>query len=241
MEPRTDADPPAALGRRRVLRRSVHTEHAMTAARPRLRGWSHLVAALLTAPAALWWTLGTPSGTPRVAVAAFSGGMAAMFVCSALLHLRPWPPGLYERLLRVDHTGIFLAISGTGVALGLLGLEGWPATLLVTVSAVGAALGITAEWLPFAPPRGFSNTVYLTLGWLPVVLLPWLWSTSGPAAVGLLLLGGAMYTVGAVVVGLRRPNVAPAWFGYHELFHVLVITAALTHAVLVQRLVERVS
>jgi hemolysin III len=224
-----------------VLRRSHHTELAMVAARPRLRGWSHLAAAVLTLPLATWWVVTTPPGTTRLAVASFGGGMAVMFVGSSLLHLRPWPPHAYERLLRFDHTGIFLAISGTGVALGLLGLEGWASVTLVTVCLVGAVAGITAEWLPFAPPRGFSNTVYLTLGWSPVALLPWLWATSGPEAVGLLLLGGAMYTVGAVIVGLRRPDISPGWFGYHELFHVLVIAAAATHAVLIQRLVDRVS
>jgi hemolysin III len=223
-----------------VLRRSVHTELAMASTRPRLRGQTHLVAAVLTLPLAAAWTVASPAGTPRFAVGAFGGGMAVMFVCSALLHLRPWPPHAYERFLRLDHTGIFLAISGTGVALGLLGLDGWPSVTLVTVSLVGAVAGITAEWLPFAPPRGFSNTVYLTMGWLPVVLLPWLWATSGPATVALLLLGGAMYTVGAVIVGLRRPDLAPGWFGYHELFHVLVIAAAATHGVMIQRLVERV-
>jgi hemolysin III len=222
-----------------VLRRSIHTELAMAAPRPRLRGRSHLVAALLMLPAAGWWAAVTPPGAPRVAVAAFGGGMAVMFTCSALLHLTSWPPDTYERLLRLDHTGIFLAISGTGVAIGLLGLEGWPSVAMLSVAVVGAALGITAEWLPFAPPRGFSNTVYLTMGWLPVLLVPWLWSTSGPSAVALLLLGGAMYTVGAVVVGLRRPDLAPGWFGYHELFHVLVIAAAATHGLLVHQLVGR--
>jgi hemolysin III len=232
------SDDPAA--RRAVLRRSLHTELAMAATRPRLRGWSHLAAAVLTLPLVSWWVTVTPGGVARVAVASFGGGMAVMFVCSALLHLKPWPPHTYERLLRLDHTGIFLAITGTGVAIGLLGLEGWASVTLVTVCLSGAVAGITAEWLPFAPPRGFSNTVYLTLGWSPVALLPWLWSTSGATAVGLLLVGGAMYTVGAVIVGLRRPDLAPTWFGYHELFHVLVIAAAVTHAVLVQHLVDQV-
>jgi hemolysin III len=241
MEPGATPPEGSPAQRRAVLRRSLHTELAMAAARPRLRGRTHLVAAVLTLPLAAWWVATTPAGTSRVAVAAFGGGMAVMFVCSALLHLRPWPPHAYERFLRLDHSGIFLAISGTGVAIGLLGLEGRPSVVLVTVCLVGAVAGITAEWLPFAPPRGFSNTVYLTLGWSPVLLLPWLWSTSGPAAVALLLAGGAMYTVGAVIVGLRRPDIAPGWFGYHELFHVLVIAAAGTHAVLVQSLVDRVS
>jgi hemolysin III len=241
LPPTSDAEqPPASTDpRRAVLRRSVHTELALASPRPRLRGWSHLGAAVLTLPLVAWWVASVPAGTPRWAVGAFGGGMAVMFVCSALLHLTTWSPRWHERLLRVDHTGIFLAIAGTGVAIALLGLTGWPSVALLVVALGGAVAGITAEWLPFAPPRGFSNTVYLTMGWLPVLLLPWLWTTSGATAVGLLLLGGAFYTVGAVVVGLRRPDLAPGWFGYHELFHVLVIAAAVTHAMLVHHLVAR--
>jgi hemolysin III len=217
------------------LQRSVNTERALTLPRPRLRGRSHLLAAIITVPGAVAWTIVAPSGG-RVAVAAFGFGMAAMFTLSALLHLKRWDAGTYERLFRLDHTGIYLAIGGTGVAVALLGLDGWPRHVLLTVALIGVALGIVVEWLPFAPPRGFSNTVYITLGWVPVVLLPWLWFQAGPLTVILLIVGGVLYTSGAVMLALRRPDPVPRWFGYHELWHALVIVAVGIHATMLLRL-----
>lgn len=201
--------------------------------RPRLRGVSHLAAAIMVVPLAPLWVVATDGMRPRLAIAAFAFGIAAMFSCSATLHLRHWSAGAYERLFRLDHSGIYLAIGGTGVAVGSLGLSGWPGRILVAASLVGAGLGILIEWLPFAPPRGFSNAVYLSFGWLPIVLLPWLWLRSGWLAVVLLLVGGVLYTSGAIIVGMRRPDPAPRWFGYHEIFHVLVIAAAAAHGTMV--------
>jgi hemolysin III len=222
------------------LQRSVNTERALTLPRPRLRGRSHLLAAIITVPGAVAWTIVAPSGG-RVAVAAFGFGMAAMFTLSALLHLKRWDAGTYERLFRLDHTGIYLAIGGTGVAMAVLGLEGWASWVLLVGMVVGSMIGIVVEWLPFAPPKGFNSAVYLTIGWLPVALLPWLWFSAGPVVVGLLLLGGVLYTVGATVVGLRRPDPSPTWFGYHEVFHLLVIAAVVAHAVMIEVLLRRVA
>lgn len=160
-----------------------------------------------------------------------------MFSASALLHLRRWSAETYERLLRLDHTGIYCAIVGTAVAVAMLGLDGWPSVVLLVAALTGGTIGVVAEWMPFAPPRGFSNTVYLTLGWIPIMLLPWLWATSGPVVVTLLFSGGVIYTVGAVIVGARRPDPNPWWFGYHEVFHLLVIIAVGLHAAMMMRLV----
>jgi hemolysin III len=220
------------------LQRSLHTERALTLPRPRFRGTSHLVAALLTVPAAIVWIVVTSGVRERLAVAAFGLGIAAMFTCSALLHLRRWSPIVNERFFRLDHTGIYLAIGGTGVALGALGFDGAAGEVLLVAAIVGTAIGIVVEWLPFAPPRGFSNTVYLTLGWLPMLLLPWLWLASGTPVVALLLAGGVLYTAGAVIVAVRRPDPSPAWFGYHEVFHLLVIGAVACHAAMVALLLR---
>lgn len=180
-----------------------------------------------------------PHGRARAAVAAFALGIAIMFTCSALLHLRGWSLATYERLLRLDHTGIYLAIGGTGLALGLLGLDGWPRRILVAGAAIGMAIGIVVEWLPFAAPRGFNQAVYLSFGWVPLVLLPWLWQTSGVLVVVLLGIGGVFYTSGAIIVAMRRPDPLPHWFGYHEIFHVLVIAAVVSHGAMLAVLVER--
>jgi hemolysin III len=228
-------DPTAA--QRAILQRSVNTERALASPRPRLRGTSHLVAAVVVPPLAVTAVVLAPDTRSRLALGVFGLGMAVMFACSALLHLRRWDATTYERLFRLDHSGIYAAIGGTGVALALLGLSGWPARVLFTVAVVGVGLGVLVEWLPFAPPKGFNNAVYLTLGWVPVALLPWLWWSAGPVTVGLLLVGGLLYTVGATIVGLRRPDPSPEWFGYHEVFHLLVILAVATHAVMLVRLV----
>lgn len=224
------------MSERPILQRSVNTDRALSQPRPRLRGRSHLLAALLGVPVTAVWIAAAPPGRARFAVAAFTVGMLTMFTLSALLHLRRWRAETYERLFRLDHSGIYLAMGGTGIALGLVGLEGWPAQVLIGGSIAGVVVGVAVEWLPFAPPKGFNNAVYLALGWVPVALLPWLWTTSGPVTVGLLLFGGVLYTLGAAAVGLRRPDPWPAWFGYHEVFHLLVIAAVIVHGVMIARL-----
>lgn len=217
----------------------MNTDRALTLPRPRLRGWSHRVAAVVAVPGAVLWLSAAPSARAAVGLASFGLGIAAMFTFSALLHLRPWHPATYERLFRLDHTGIYLAIGGTGVALALLGLSGWPSVVLLITSTVGVGLGILLEWLPFAPPAGLHNAIYLSIGWIPMILLPWLWMQSGVLVVGLLLGGGVLYTVGAVIVGLRRPDPSPRWFGYHEVFHLLVIGAVAAHATMIAVLTNR--
>jgi hemolysin III len=225
------------VSERPILERSINTERALTLPRPRLRGRSHLLAALVAIPGSILWIVLAPAGA-RLGVAAFGLGMAAMFTCSALLHLTRWDAHTYERFFRLDHTGIYLAIGGTGIGMALLGLDGWPRAVLLVGMAVGSLVGITVEWLPFAPPRGFNHAVYLTLGWLPVLLLPWLWTMAGAMTVVLLLAGGILYTVGAVVVGTRRPDPWPTVFGYHEIWHLFVIAAAAVHGVMLARLIE---
>jgi hemolysin III len=222
---------------RTYLKRSYNTEYAMAAPRPRLRGRSHLVAGVIALPLAVASTLRAPSGGVRFAVASFAFGVTIMLLCSALLHLRRWDAMMHERLLRLDHSGIYCAIGGSTAAIATLGLDSWPRRVLLLGTLIGSMIGIVLEWLPFAPPRGLSNTVYLTLGWLPILLLPWIWMSAGPQVVVLIIAGGVLYTSGAIIVALRRPDLMPSWFGYHELFHLLVIAAVLLHAWAVRILV----
>lgn len=224
---------------RTILRRSLNTEHALVAPRPRWRGLSHRFAAMVTLPLGVAAVVVAEASRTRLALAAFWGGITAMLAFSATLHWRRWDARTYERLFRLDHTGIYLAIGGTGIAVALLGLPGWAGRLLLVGALVGTGVGILLEWMPFAPPRGLSNSVYLTLGWLPILLLPWLARWSGWAVVVLLVVGGVLYTSGAIIVALRRPDPVPATFGYHELFHALVIAAAGCHAAMVTVLASR--
>jgi hemolysin III len=223
------------------LKRSFNTEYAIAAPRPRLRGRSHLVAGVVALPLAIAATAQAPRGEVRFAVASFAFGVTIMLLCSALLHLRRWDAMVHERLLRLDHSGIYCAIGGSTAAIAILALDGWPRDVLLAGTLLGSIVGIILEWLPFAPPRGLANTVYLTLGWLPILLLPWIWMSAGPLVVVLIIAGGVLYTSGAIIVALRRPDVMPGWFGYHELFHILVIGAVLLHAWAVGRLFVQVT
>jgi len=212
------------------LKRSLNTEIAVSAPRPALRGRSHLLAAIVAWPVGIVAVIGAAPGAERLAVASFAFGAAIMFTCSALLHFRRWDAFMHERLFRLDHSGIYCTIGGTTAAIALLGLDGWLQQALLVGAGIGTGVGIVLEWLPFAPPRGLSNTVYITLGWLPILVLPWLWVGSGALVVLLIVAGGVLYTSGAIIVAVRRPDLMPGWFGYHELFHVFVIIAVLLHA-----------
>jgi len=212
------------------LQRSINTELAVVAPRPRLRGRSHLAGFLIALPASIVWGAVAPPGAVRAGILSFALGVTVMLGCSALLHLRRWDMTMHERLLRLDHTGIYCAIGGSAAGIAQLALTGWPRAAMLTGAIVGSLIGVVLEWLPFAAPRGLSNTVYITLGWLPVVLLPWVWVAAGPLVVGLIVAGGVLYTSGAVIVALRRPDLLPGWFGYHELFHLLVLAAVGLHA-----------
>lgn len=211
----------------------------MTLPRPRLRGRSHLLAAVVMLPLTAAWIAAVPAGVSRTGIATFMLGMTVMLTISATLHFRSWSPAWYERLFRLDHSGIHLAIGGTGVALSLIGLTGWPQRVLLAIAIGGPVLGILVEWLPFPPPRGFNVALYLTLGWTPVGLLPWIYLQTGFAPTMLLILGGVLYTVGAVVVATHRPNPSPRWFGYHEIFHLFVLAAIATHALMFHLLIHR--
>lgn len=180
-------------------------------------------------PAAVLLTLEAPTLRSRLAVAVFGACIATMFGVSATVHLRRWSPAVTEILFRADHTAIFLAIAGTATPIALLGLSGTAGTVLLWVMWTTAALGIAIVWWPRATPHGFATSVFITMGSAPVVLLPQLLARTGWGAVALLLGGGALYIAGAVIVALRRPDPDPQRFGYHEIWHLMVIAAVLLH------------
>jgi hemolysin III len=129
---------------------------------------------------------------------------------------------------RLDHSAIFLLIAGTFTPLCLLLGDGRARTLLAVVW-VGAGLGILRALLWPRAPRAVATVLYVLLGWAAVPLVPAMWRTLGPVSLLLLATGGLLYTVGAVIYAARRPDPFPRVFGYHEVFHLLVIAAAGLH------------
>ncbi len=219
------------MARRPVFERSHHAERALNGPRPRWRGRTHRIAALLSVPAGAWLVATAPGGTPRWACAAFAFGTFAMFAASATYHWRRWSPHTTEVLLRLDHTGIYLAVGGTATAFAVLGLPPDTARVTTIVAWSVVAVGLVVEWLPRANPPGLTNGFYLAIGWGSVLVVPLLWRHAGPLAVVLLLAGGVLYTVGVVIVSRQRPDPVPGVFGYHEVWHALVIGAVTLHYV----------
>lgn len=169
--------------------------------------------------------VGADGVSGHAAAAVFAGSVAACFGISALYHRVTWTARLRLWMRRLDHAGIYLLIVGTYTPVCLLVLSGvWRVSVLVFVS-VGACVGIAVKFLWADSPKWVAAGLALALGWAAVPILPQLATRLNPAAVALLGAGGIAYTAGAIVYARRRPNPAPAVFGYHELFHALTIVA----------------
>ena len=196
-----------------------------SAERPRFRGVSHRIAFFLTLPLAALLALEVDTTAGRVAAIAFGASVAAMFGASALYHTVTWPDAKRRWLRRLDHAGIYALIAGTYTPVGLLVLTGnWQLAVLGIVW-VGAATAIALKFLWVDGPKWLSAAIGIALGWVAVVVFPQILDRVGIVGSLLVLAGGIAYTAGAVVYALRRPDPSPAVFGYHEVFHALVIVA----------------
>jgi hemolysin III len=167
--------------------------------------------------------LGADGSRSRLAAGVFGGSVAVCFGASALYHRVTWTPGVRLWMRRVDHAGVYLLIAGTYTPVCLLVLQGaWRPVVLAVIWA-GAVAAIVSKFVWVAAPKWVAAATGLALGWVAVVVLPQLVGRLHPAALTLLVIGGLAYSLGAVIYALRRPDPAPAVFGYHELFHALTI------------------
>jgi hemolysin III len=199
------------------------------AARPRLRGVSHLIAFGLSAVAGGFLIAGASGVIGRLAAAVFGTTVATMFGASALYHRVRWGTAAKRWMRRVDHAGIYLLIGGSYTPFALFALDGaWQIGVLAAAWA-GVALGIALRFAWVDAPGWLSATIALSLGWISIVALPEAFGGLGLGAFGLLLAGGLLYSLGGLVYALRRPNPFPATFGFHEVFHALVVVAVACH------------
>jgi hemolysin III len=200
-----------------------------TLPKPRYRGTSHFYALWVAIVAAAALVVTAPEGLATFGATVYATFMVTMFAASALYHRGTWSATTATRLLQLDHTAIFLMIAGTYTPIALLTMEGTPRAATLTAVWVVAAAGIVFEWLPIPAPRGYVTTVYMALGWIGAFSFVPLYDATGWAGVLLIAGGGLLYTVGAVVHAARKPDPWPETFGYHEVFHVFVILAAVLH------------
>lgn len=199
---------------------------------PRLRGWLHTGAAPLALAAGVVLIALSPSPASRIGSTVFTLAALLNFTASATMHRGHWTPGVTLHLRRIDHASIFVLIAGSYTPFALTMLAGGSRVALLSVAWSGAALGVLSRLLWIDAPRWVYTATYLALGWAAVFFVEDLVSYPGTDVVPLLIvLGGALYTVGAVVYGTRRPNPIPGWFGFHEVFHLLALLAFVTHYV----------
>ena len=197
--------------------------------RPRFRGVSHqyaFFASLITGAALV---LVAPTRKATTAAAIYAASVSGLFGASALYHRVSWRPAARRWMRRLDHSMIFVLIAGTYTPFALLILHGTLAGVVLGIVWGGAVAGAVLKLAWVDAPKWLMAAIYLALGWVGVATVPQMLSRAGAGAVTLLFVGGALYSAGAVVYALRRPDPRPAVFGYHEIFHVLVIAATAVH------------
>jgi hemolysin III len=198
---------------------------------PLLRGVLHAWAFWFALVAGAVLIALAPDGTARLAAAIYGVGLCALFAGSALYHRWRWNPRWRPILRRIDHSTIFVFIAASYTPVALLVLEGGLRVTVLAVVWAGALAGVVFSVAWITAPRWLVAGTYLALGWVAVVATPQLVHRLPVTPLALLAAGGLLYTTGAVVYALKRPNISPRWFGFHELFHAFVIGAALAHFV----------
>ncbi|GAA0294433.1 PAQR family membrane homeostasis protein TrhA [Kineococcus aurantiacus] len=209
-----------------------HDTAALVAAvKPKLRGWLHAgtFPAVLVAGTALVCLAPTPGA--RWAAVVFAVTAALLFGTSALYHRGDWSPRWAAVLRRLDHSNIFLIIAGTYTPLAVTTLPAGKARTLLTVVWAGALAGVAFRVLWIGAPRWLYTPVYLALGWVAVGYLGDFARGGGVAVAVLVVVGGLLYSLGALAYGTKRPNPSPRWFGFHEVFHAFTVVAFTAHYV----------
>jgi len=197
--------------------------------RPRLRGVWHTYGFFVSLVAGVALVLRAPSGRGLVAALVYASSVSALLGTSALYHRVTWRPEHRRWMRRLDHAMIFVLIAGSYTPIVLLAMSGTLATVVFCVAWGGALAGVLVEFFWVDHPRYVSAAIGTALGWTSLVMVGQLRNTVGWLAVAGFIFGGVLYTIGATIYSRRRPNPFPGVFGYHEVFHALVLAAAGVH------------
>jgi hemolysin III len=205
--------------------------------KPRLRGVSHQYAFFVSLACGASLILAASAGTARVVATIYAAAVSALLGTSALYHRVTWQPAARRWMRRLDHSMIFVLIAGTYTPVAVIALSGALARTVLIVVWAGAAAGIVFKLAWIDAPKWLFAAVYVALGWVSVAVFGELPGAIGWIGVAGIALGGLLYTVGAIIYATGRPNPWPAVFGYHEIFHALVIAAAALHYAVIAFLV----
>lgn len=205
--------------------------------RPRWRGRLHRACFLLSIPAGLVLVLVANGVEARIAALVYAFGVATLYGVSGAYHLPRWSDAARQRWKRLDHAAIFVMIAGTYTPICLLVLSGAGAIALLVAVWVAALAGVVLALTGIATKPGVGHAMYITIGWLAVLALPEMVRRLSATDLALLLSGAILYTVGAFVLACKWPDPSPKVFGYHEVWHVMVVAASLSHGVVIYSVV----
>jgi len=207
-------------------------------AKPLWRGRIHQVAFFVSIPAGVALVLVADGGVARVAASVYAISLVALFGASAAYHRGRWTPPTLRRMKRLDHSMIFVLIAGSYTPVALLALDGPWTIVILSIVWTGAATGIVLKLVRIDGFNVLTGALYMVLGWLVVIALPRMIQGMSPAALVLAIVGGVLYTVGAIVFATRHPDPAPTVFGYHEVWHAFMVAAAACHFAMITILVS---
>ncbi len=203
--------------------------------RPRMRGWIHSAAAPVAAIVAIELFRAAAPGLPRLSVAVFGVALIGLFTTSGLYHAPSWPTRVARRLARADVAMIQLFIAATFTPVAVHTLSGawrtWSLVVAWTVAIIGAVVAAS----PVTGPRWLTVAAYASFGALGAVPLLRIAEVLPLPGVLLVIVGGTIYLVGGVVYARRRPDPWPRWFGFHEVFHALVVIGGTAHVIAIWR------
>ena len=205
--------------------------------KPRWRGASHEVAAFVFPVLAVVVVVVAHTTAARWAALVYGAGITGMYAASACYHRGHWAPRVRRRLRRLDHSMILIGIAATYTPIAVVGLDTRSARILLGVVWPLAIAGIGVQMLWLNAPRWLVAGLYVAIGWTALAFVPVLWHELGVITFALIVAGGVVYSVGARVYSARRPDPVPDVFGYHEVFHALVIAAGLIFYVAIARVV----
>lgn len=201
----------------------------IAAVKPRLRGWLHAATVPLLTAGIIVLVCLAPSAGAKASLAIYLACAILLFGNSATYHIGNWNPLTKSILRRIDHSNIYLFVAGTYTPLSVMLLSGASRITILAVIWGLAGAGVLFRVLWLSAPRWLYTAMFVVMGWAAVWWMPSFWRDGGPAIVILVLVGGVIYSLGALIYSRKWPNPSPTWFGFHEVFHSCTVVAAFCH------------
>lgn len=199
--------------------------------KPLMRGWSHAVAALASTVLTVILCVLSRHDIPRmISMLIFGLSMIELYTVSAVYHIVTWSPAKRRVLRAIDHANIFVLIAGTYTPLCFNILTGWLRVTILSVIWALALVGIVSSIFTLKLPRWANAALYVAMGWVVILAIPAFLAVLPWIAVAILLCGGVLYTIGAVIYARKKPDPFPNIWGYHEVFHLFVILGSVAFA-----------